>query len=452
VAASIAGAALAGVILFVSSATAAPAAGWRGDGTGRFERAKPPTEWAADKNIIWRTDLPKWSNASPVLSQGRLFVCAEPDILICVDAASGEILWQRSNGFDQLLDEELRPLIDEVQRLEKKERELHKESNSKPADADLKQELADLRKSMAEKRKPLDDALGKGFNFSLPSVTGLNGYTSSTPATDGETVCVFFGSGVAAAYDFEGTRKWIRFVERPNIGHGHCSSPLLLDGKLVIHIRQLHALDAQTGVTVWTASSGSRFGSLIAASSEDRSLVVTANGEMLDAADGEVLAKALLRLTYNAPVVDDGVVYFFNEREARAYRIPSFDVDDSIPELLWSAEVSKNRHYASPVVIGGCVLGLTQSGLLTVLDAETGEKTMERNLGLKGTCYPSPALAGRYVYLGGEAGTTVVLKDNGELERVAYNTLEKYRSSPLFDGDRMYLRGLTALYCIGASE
>jgi outer membrane protein assembly factor BamB len=445
--------ALISAVLFVARPCAADMiVGWRGDGTGRFERANPPTEWAADKNIVWRAELPKWSNASPVLSQGRLFVCAEPDILICVDAESGQILWQATNGVDQLLAEEFRPLIEEVRRLNDAEQKLHKKSNAKPTDEDLKQELADFRKNLAEKRKPLDDALGEGFDFSLPRAHGSNGYTSPTPVSDGRMVWVLFGSGVAAAYDLEGTRQWIRFVERPVIGQGHCSSPLLLNDKLIVHVGKIHALNAKSGATVWTAKSGPRFGTPVVAVSGDRTIVVTANGEMLDAGDGEVLASGLSRLAYNAPLVDGDVAYFFNNGEARAYRIPSFDVDDPVPEMLWSTKVSNDRHYASPVISGGRVLCLSQKGMLTVLDSESGDKALERDLKLQGTCYPSPTLAGPYIYFGGEGGATVVLNDDASLEQVAYNTLDKYRSSPVFDGERMYVRGMKALYCIAADK
>lgn len=423
--------------------------GWRGDGTGRFTAAKPPVEWGEDKNVIWKTELPKWSNSSPALGGGRIFVCAEPDLLTCVEAASGKLLWERPNGFDQLVSEELRPAMAEVKRLLKLEAEQHKQSAKSPMDEDLKQKLAETRKTLADTRKPIDDILGEGFDFSLPNVHGANGYTPPTPVTDGKMVWAHFGSGVVAAYNLDGTRKWIRFIERPRIGHGHCSSPLLVDGKLIVHLGAVYALDAGTGKTVWRAESKARYGAPVAARSGDRAIVVTANGEMIDAGDGEVLAKGLARLSYNAPVVDGDIAYFFNNGKAKAYRIPTFEVDDSVPELLWSTPVPGDRHYASPVVTGGKVLCLSQKGTLTVLSAEDGKKLVERSMGLKGTCYPSVTAAGGRIYVAGEHGTTAVLKDDADLEQIAFNTFDKYRSSLLFVGDRMYLRGMAGLYCIG---
>jgi thiaminase len=38
------------------------------------------------------------------------------------------------------------------------------------------------------------------------------------------------------------------------------------------------------------------------------------------------------------------------------------------------------------------------------------------------------------------------------LKEVARNTLEPYNACPIFEGDRLYLRGNSKLYCIAAPE
>ena len=42
--------------------------GWRTDSTGKYPSANPPTVWAKDKGIVWKTPLPSWSHATPVLA------------------------------------------------------------------------------------------------------------------------------------------------------------------------------------------------------------------------------------------------------------------------------------------------------------------------------------------------------------------------------------------------
>ena len=58
-------------------ATGGEATGWRTDGTGRYPEAQPPTTWSAEKNVIWKTPLANWGNATPVLAGKYLFVSSE---------------------------------------------------------------------------------------------------------------------------------------------------------------------------------------------------------------------------------------------------------------------------------------------------------------------------------------------------------------------------------------
>jgi outer membrane protein assembly factor BamB len=70
--------------------------GWRGDGKGVYPDAQPPVKWSATENVLWKTPLPRKSNASPILVGDRIFVCSEPDTLLCVSAKDGTILWSSS--------------------------------------------------------------------------------------------------------------------------------------------------------------------------------------------------------------------------------------------------------------------------------------------------------------------------------------------------------------------
>ena len=81
--------------------------GFRGDGTGCFPGATPPTAWD-DKhgselgtNILWKTPMPGRTNSSPIVVGGKVFTVADPDLLVCADATTGKILWQKQ--VDQLV-------------------------------------------------------------------------------------------------------------------------------------------------------------------------------------------------------------------------------------------------------------------------------------------------------------------------------------------------------------
>src|SRR5437773_5661793 len=76
--------------------------GWRMDGTGRYPHADPPREWGPDKNVVWKTKMPNFSVATPVIVGERIFVCSEPTTLVCVNKADGKILWEKTSKRDEI--------------------------------------------------------------------------------------------------------------------------------------------------------------------------------------------------------------------------------------------------------------------------------------------------------------------------------------------------------------
>ena len=71
--------------------------GWPSVSTGRYPDADPPVTFSPTENVVWAAPMPSWSNACPVVIEDRIFVCAEPDILIAVEKKKGKVLWQRAN-------------------------------------------------------------------------------------------------------------------------------------------------------------------------------------------------------------------------------------------------------------------------------------------------------------------------------------------------------------------
>ena len=65
--------------------------------------------------------------------------------------------------------------------------------------------------------------------------------------------------------------------------------------------------------------------------------------------------------------------------------------------------------------------------------------------------YSSPTQAGEHVYISGLGGKTFVLNPGRKFQQVATNQLEKFRCNPVFEGDRMYIRGNDKFYCISAT-
>ena len=446
-----------GASLVTLSAAGGEPYGWRGDGTGVFSTAKPPTTWSEEAGSVWKTPLPAFSNASPIFLNGKIYICAEVDELICLDQESGKILWRKSTSEEDLLsaDEKARrealkarlaPTKASRDKLNTEyrgvRRKLRREKNNetlKAREKVLKAQLDELNKKL----QPLTD-------IEPPRTHKVNGYSSPTPITDGGNIYVMFGTGVVAAFTPDGKRLWARVVEKPKAGWGHSASPVLAGGKLIAAYINVFGLNPQTGEQVWKAESKAHWGTPAAARVGGVDAVVTCDGQLLKAEDGKVLSTKLVSLQYNSPLVVDGVVYTFDREHARAHRLPAEITDGAAdPELLWETPVSKNRYYASPVLVEGVVYGIQQKGVLTAIDAATGKKYFEKNLDLGGTVYPSPTVAGGLLYVSSDTGKTIVLKPGAAFNQIQKNQIEGFRSCPVFIGSRLYIRGLKTMYCIG---
>src|SRR5687768_15872880 len=77
--------------------------GWRGDGSGRYPEASPPTTWSKTENVAWKVRLPKNSHTSLIVVDDLLFTMAEPAELLCLKASTGEIAWRRSHGWEYVV-------------------------------------------------------------------------------------------------------------------------------------------------------------------------------------------------------------------------------------------------------------------------------------------------------------------------------------------------------------
>ena len=288
--------------------------------------------------------------------------------------------------------------------------------------------------------------------YARPATEGSNGHATQTPASDGRDVYATYGIGVAVCYDLEGNLKWRKETEKPTDAYGTSASPLLIGGKLIVHVRTMVALDPADGKELWRAKVKHAWGSPVAARIGGRDVVVTPAGSVVDAADGTVLTiKKLGNLTYATPVVDGEVVYFVQSRGV-AQKLSLTDDGKIAAERLWITGRHKPRFYASAAVADGLVFALLQKGPLLAIDAANGEVLSETKISVKGDCYASITRAGKYLFLGSEKGQVYVFEIGKKPVQVASFQAEGFRSTPVFDGDRMYLRTYKKLLCVGKTD
>jgi hypothetical protein len=123
---------------------------------------------------------------------------------------------------------------------------------------------------------------------------------------------------------------------------------------------------------------------------------------------------------------------------------------------------SKIGGFASPVVLDGLIYtsarkdvpGKPPLTMLQVMDAATGAMVYEKDMafaaGKEMEPYPSVSQAGKYLFVSCESGETVVVEPGREYKEVARNKLgDNFRCCPVAQGDRLYIRGMKKLYCIG---
>ena len=394
-----ASAAMLATLLFASASLAGGPVGWRTDGLGKYPSAEPPTEWSAERNVVWATPgsawnvaasqpagssakrlPPTWSNGTPVLVGDKIFITAELTDLVCLSKADGKVLWSRGNAYEDYMTEQDKAQAaqdkvqadkirkDEIAPLTKQIGELQREvgklapRTTQPDGTEAKAQVADFKTKIAAMNKQLAELNAKLVTvtrWEIPGTHGTNGQSSATPSCDGKLVCVSFNTGTAACYDLDGNRKWIKFLEKPAPGgYGVCASPVLCGDRVLIAVKALYALDAQTGKELWKNDQvEQRFGTPMVTKVGQLDVAITASGDVVRMSDGKLLAKKLCVLAHCAPIVHDGVAYFI-QNGSKAVKLSPKGEDDIEAKEVWSVRYKKEdkNHYASPIFHEGADL------------------------------------------------------------------------------------------------
>ena len=114
--------------------------------------------------------------------------------------------------------------------------------------------------------------------------------------------------------------------------------------------------------------------------------------------------------------------------------------------------------YASPLIDEGRVYAVDRAANYYVIDAATGKTVLQKTLDLppagrveSPNVYPSICLAGKHLFVGNDAGETMLLQpgDRGTVVAATNSLPGGSGATPTFSGQRMFVRGGKLLYCIG---
>jgi outer membrane protein assembly factor BamB len=296
-------------------------------------------------------------------------------------------------------------------------------------------------------------------------------FAAASPVTDGTHVYAYFGSRGLYCYDLSGELKWSQDLGDMQIAmsFGEGSSPTLAGDAVIVNFDHegdsfVIALDKRTGSTLWKKPRDERtsWSTPIAIEHAGRTQVITTASNRIrsyDAASGELIweCSGLTRNVIPSPVAGDGVVYGisgFQGAALLAIRVAGAQGDvTSTDHVLW--RYNRNTPYVpSPLLSDGRLYFYSSNnGVLTSIDAATGRVLVDaqRVAGLRNV-YASPVAAGGHIYLVGRDGSTVVVKDAGQLDVVATNRLEdRFDASPAVSGNAIFLRGKEYLYCVAGN-
>jgi outer membrane protein assembly factor BamB len=388
--------------------------GWlqfRGIGNMGTTNAKLPDTWGDTENIVWKVALEGLGTSSPVVLGNKIFLTSgvggADDLVrhvLCIDAATGKILWDT------------------------------------PVKADL-----------PEQTRIRED----------------HGYASSTPAINDTHIFVFFGKSGVFCFDHAGKQIWNTKVGDQLNGWGSAAS-VTLHGKSVlvnasVESESLVALDQATGKELWKAEGIKECWhapALVRSATGSTEVITALAGEVrsFDADSGKPLWQCKTGIAWYmcpTPVSRDGIVYAVGGRSGvggLAIRTGgSGDVTDS--HKLWTLQ--KGTNVPSPILHGRHLYFANDNqGLAHCVDVKTGEFVYSERLDSRpGRIYASPLLANGKIYYFGGGGTTVIVSAEPSFKVLSTARLEDdrgvFNSSPAVIGDRLLLRSNKFLYCIG---
>ena len=319
-------------------------------------------------------------------------------------------------------------------------------------------------------KKPLGSGnkAGRKQNMSSPS-----------PVTDGRTVWVMTGTGILKAFDFDGNERWKRDIQKDygrfGIAWEYASSPLLLDGDLIVQV--LHGMttnaasyvlriDGETGQTEWKVdrrtyavqeSPDAYTTPTVVRAGGASEIVITgadvatghdpASGKEIWRVDGLNPGNYPNYRIVASPVVSGGIVI----APTRVQPMLAIDVANrgtQKPKILWSS--GQGPDVPTPVTDGTLLYIVRDNGTASALDLKTG-KTVYGPERLPGGAYSgSPVLADGHIYVTNEDGVTAVYKAGPKFVPVAQNDLDDYcLSSMAVSEGQIFLRTSKHLWVIG---
>jgi len=406
---------------------------WRGpNGQGISTEKQLPTEWGPDKGIAWKLPLDS-GHSSPIVWGDRAFVTS---------VIEGEAIPGQKAATHMLGGKEwVHP--DSVA--------ADRKHTFKVIGIDTKTGKVAWEQTAYE--GPVYDARHRQSSFAAP-----------TMITDGRMVFAYFGAEGLYAYDLHGKLAWKVVEKFKTLGLGAGTSPVL-HGDLVIIQRDedngeesvVVAYDRTTGKEAWKVKRPiqASWSTPVLVNAGSRTELVTNGNEHVIAyepATGKELwrTKGVESNAIHTPLVGKGLVIVTAGFPAK--RIIALRPGDQPEGKRVAWEYTKGTGYVlSNLLYGDYVYLSTDNGILTCLNASTGEVVYEGGRPPKPSRFVGSAVAyNGMIAMTSEDGETFLVKAGPTFEVVRVNSIDEpvFSSAALANG-RIYIRGTKHLFAIG---
>ncbi len=311
----------------------------------------------------------------------------------------------------------------------------------------------------------------KVFDIAEPQFCySLNSYGSCTPAIEAGRVYVHFGAHGTACLDTgSGQVLWTRQDLKCNHFRGPASSPILYGNLLVVaydgyDYQYVVAFDKRTGQTVWKRDRnieyGTENGDMKKGYGTAKVIEVDGIQELVYPSAGATIAYVpetgaeIWRINHggmnacNPPLLGHGLLYL--NTAAGGFRLfamrPGGTGDLTKTNVVWKTSQGVPTR-SSTVLVDDLIFMVADNGVVTCLDAMTGERVWNKRL--EGEFSASPICAEGRIYFSNHEGQTFVVAASRDYELLATNTLDAgCMASPAVYGKAIYLRTKQALYRI----
>lgn len=436
------------------------------------------------ENLAWEREVPA-GHSSPVLWGERVFLTGASGSTLetlCIERSSGAVLWRRAIEVDAV--ERAHPVNGpatptpatdgervyayfgsfglvcyDVEGNERWRRPLSAQENTfgSAASPVLAGDVLVLNR----------DTDGESFLEALRPATGetvwrveRDGFRSgwSTPVLlgrDGVDELLVYGAWWLTAYDLaDGSVRW----SLPGLTDEPCTTPVTGEGLVFLTSYNMKTNPEVVGLPA--------FGDLVRDYDADGNgtlsfAEIEPNESILSRHDADGEGDHPLTMFFRFLDVDRDGEITAGEWEKIVAWLDGFEFANALlavrpggkgadPEIVWQ-HAHGVPECPSPLYYRGRVYMVKNGGIVTCLDARTGEPKFQGRTGARGPCYASPVAADGKVYAASARGTVAVLEAGDALVVLASSDLgERILATPALADGVVYVRTERALYAFGA--